>query len=130
MRSARCRLRDLNDLHGRLAGSRVWVFSSPIYYDGVSGQMKLFFDRLRPFSVTKLPGRRAGLILVTYEDREREDYAKHAQMLAGYLSWFGDYSPAETFCASRLAGKKDAASRPELIERAEETGRRLVKALL
>ncbi len=129
-KAARCRLRDLDEIHAKLRDSDVWVFSAPIYYDGVSGQMKLFFDRLRPFSVSKLPGRRAGLIVVAYEDKEREDYARHARVLAGYLSWFGDFRPAEVLCGSRLAGPKDAASRPEILARAEEMGRRLVRELL
>ena len=40
---------------------------------------------VRPFSVRKLSGRRVSLVLITYEHKEREHYAKHARVLVGYL---------------------------------------------
>lgn len=120
---------DLTAVHRQLSQARLWVLAAPIYYDGVCGQMKLFFDRLRPFSVRKLPGRRAGLLLITYEDKEREDYAKHARVLADYLSWFGDFRPAEILCAGRLGGPAAAKARPDLLRQAAEAGRRLARAL-
>lgn len=120
---------DLTSVHQQLRQARLWVLAAPIYYDGVCGQMKLFFDRLRPFSVRKLSGRRAGLVLITYEDKERKDYAKHARVLAGYLGWFGDFRPAETFCAADLGGPTAAKARAGLLSRAAEAGKRLARGL-
>jgi multimeric flavodoxin WrbA len=116
---------DLTAVHQQLRKASLWVFAAPIYYDGVCGQMKLFFDRLRPFSVKKLPERRAGLVLITYEDKEREDYAKHARVLADYLGWFGDFRPAETFCAADLGGPTAAKARADLLGQAADAGRKL-----
>jgi multimeric flavodoxin WrbA len=120
---------DLTSVQQQLREANLWVLAAPIYYDGVCGQMKLFFDRLRPFSVRKLPGRRAGLVLITYEDKEREDYAKHARVLAGYLVWFGDFQPAETFCAADLGGPTAAKARAGLLGQAAEAGKRLASSL-
>jgi multimeric flavodoxin WrbA len=120
---------DLAAVHRQLREANLWVLAAPIYYDGVCGQMKLFFDRLRPFSVRKLPGRRAGLILITYEDKEREDYARHARVFAGYLGWFGDFRPAETFCAARLGERTAAKARADLLRQATEAGGRLASIL-
>ena len=72
---------DLTSGHQQLRESSLWVLAAPIYYDGVCGQMKLCFDRLRHFSVRKLTGRRAGLVFITYEDKERKDYAKLTRVL-------------------------------------------------
>jgi multimeric flavodoxin WrbA len=130
VKTGKCALRDdLTPIYGRLREAGIWVFASPIYYDCVSGQMKLFFDRLRPFSKRKLRGRRAGLIVVAYEDKERRDYARHARVLANYLSWFGDFRPARILCGDRLKDRHAAAARPELLRRAEEAGRRLATAI-
>ncbi|MCX7803691.1 MAG: flavodoxin family protein [Planctomycetota bacterium] len=130
-RTGRCALRDdLDDVYRKLREADIWVLSSPIYYDTVSGQMKLFFDRLRPFVRRKLPGRRAGLIIVAYEDVRRPDYARHARVFAGYLPWFGDFRPVRVLCGERLGGPTAASRRPDLLEKARAAGRTLAGALL
>ncbi len=130
-RTGRCAIRDdLDDVYLKLRESDIWILSSPIYYDTVSGQMKLFFDRLRPFVRRKLPGRRAGLIIVTYEDVKRPDYARHAKVFADYLPWFGNFRPVEILCGERLGGPTAASRRPDLLRKAREAGRKLAEALL
>jgi multimeric flavodoxin WrbA len=37
---------DMDEAYRLLERSAIWVFASPIYFDMVSGQLKLFFDRL------------------------------------------------------------------------------------
>jgi len=130
VKTGKCVIHDLDDVHARMRNAEIWVLASPVYYDSVNGQMKLFFDRLRPFSkVEKLSGRRAGLVVLTYEDKQRDDYTRTAEVLAGYLSWFGTFDPARTFCVPELSGPRDASKRPELLARAREIGRELVRAL-
>jgi multimeric flavodoxin WrbA len=39
---------DMQDLYPRLREADVWVFGTPVYFDGVSGPMKNLMDRLVP----------------------------------------------------------------------------------
>jgi multimeric flavodoxin WrbA len=43
-----CQKDDMADLLKKLADSDVWVFASPIYWDGVTGPMKNLMDRILP----------------------------------------------------------------------------------
>jgi len=73
-KAGRCIVKDdMQGVHEKLRAADIWILSSPIYFDGVSGQMKSFFDRLWCFTHegNKLPGTRAGGVIVTYEDKER-----------------------------------------------------------
>lgn len=131
-----CRVTD--ELTGVLKAVREadgWVLAAPIYYDGVSGQMKLFFDRLR--HVTKdagdqhpmLPGRRAAAVIVTYEDKPRQDYFNVARVLANYLAWMGDFGEVAILSAARLGPADAAAGRADLLQEAGEIGRQLMDRL-
>lgn len=124
-----------DDLHGvypKLTEADIWLLSAPIYFDGVSGQMKSFFDRLWCFThePNKLPGPRAGGVIVTYEDKEREDYRHVAEVLGNYLGWFGAFDPVEILsCPGLGTSLNDARERPGLLDTARGLGRRLAEAL-
>jgi multimeric flavodoxin WrbA len=131
-----CRVQDeLTPVLGRLRQADVWLLGAPIYFDGVSGQMKLFFDRLHHLTneagqlKKMLPGARAAAILVTYEDKPRDDYREVAQRLANYLGWMGRFEPVEVFSVGRLGPSDAAAARPDLLDQARELGKRLVERL-
>ena len=58
---------DLCEIFPLLQKADIWAMASPIYYDGVSGRLKTFFDRL-PFTTHdpfKLKGIRRGIMKVT-----------------------------------------------------------------
>lgn len=120
---------DLAPVHEELRSSQVWILSSPIYFDGLTWLAKAFFDRLWCYTKKKLPGRRAGATIVTYEDKERADYLDVARRTANYFPWFGDFRPVKVLAGCRLGGKNDAGKRPELIKKADSLGKRLVEAV-
>jgi len=133
---ATCRIQDdLTPVLEALRGADIWVLASPIYYDGVSGQMKLFFDRCRHLThegvrlKPQLPGPRAAALIVTHEDKPRHDYPDTARHLAKYLSWMGDFDPVEVVAFSELGPADAAAQRPWLIRQARELGEGLVRRL-
>ena len=113
----------------------VIILASPVYFDGVTGQMKLFFDRCRSLMYDdgertgRLAGKRRAAIIVTYEDKEREDYSRAAKVLAGYLSWMGEFGEVTVMAEARLGPADAARGRPELVERAKGLGARLVREL-
>ncbi len=133
---AGCILTDeLTPVMARVRDADIWVLASPIYYDGVSGQLKLFFDRLRhvthdgPPLKPQLTGKRAAAIVVTYEDKKRDDYRRVADTLGRYLSWMGEFITVEVMDEARLGPSDAVAGRPELVERARRIGEKLYDAL-
>ena len=131
-----CRVTDeLTSVLKAVSAADGWVLAAPIYYDGVSGQMKLFFDRLRHLTNDAgdhhpmLPGRRAAAVIVTYEDKQREDYLNVARVLANYLAWMGDFGEVEILSAGRLGPADAAAGRADLLQEAGGIGRKLMDRL-
>jgi multimeric flavodoxin WrbA len=132
--TGKCVLNDeLTPVLEDLRSADIWVLSSPIYYDGVTGQFKTFFDRLRTFTKDpetqalspRLEGRRAAAILLSYADTDREEYFKEAEKLAFYLKWMGDFNPVEILVEGGLATKDDALKRSGLRERLRNIGHAL-----
>ncbi len=39
---------DMEKVYPKLKDSKIWIFSTPVYVDGVTGQMKILMDRLIP----------------------------------------------------------------------------------
>jgi hypothetical protein len=77
----------------------------------------------------KLEGKRRAAIVVTYEDRPRDDHQEVTQRFANYFSWFGDFGKVELMVESNL-GPADAVSRrPDLLEKAYSLGQQLVAEL-
>jgi multimeric flavodoxin WrbA len=126
---------DLAPVLEALRTAEVWVLAAPIYFDGVSGQMKSFFDRCHRFATDagkvapQLPGKRAAAVIVTYEDKPRDDYRQAAQTLANYLKWMGDFEPIEVLSVGSLGPADAAGKRPELLAKARETGKMLIEQL-
>ncbi len=116
---------DLTPVYGSLAEADIWVLSSPIYFDGISGQLKLFFDRLICLYKKKLPGKRRAGIVIAYEDSKRDDYIKYMGIYQGYLSWFADFEATEVMEAWGVAAKGDVNKKPEFLEQAKDLGARL-----
>jgi len=130
-RGGRCILEDeLTPVIEALRHADGWVLAAPIYYDGVSGQLKTFFDRCRTFThdpetavlAPQLEGPRRGVVIVTYEDSDRADYTRAAQVLARYLGWMGDFGEVAVMAEGRLDARDAAAQRPDLLARARAMG--------
>jgi len=124
-----CVIQDgLTPVFAALRLADVWVLASPIYRDGLSGQFKSFFDRCAAWEgKNRLPGKRRGAMIVTYMDKERDDYRRVAETVPFYLGWMGDFSDVEVFAAAELGPAGAAAARPDLIAQAQALGRRLVE---
>jgi len=117
---------DLNDLFPIMKEAKIWAMASPIYYDGVSGQLKTFFDRLRftTFAPHKLEGPRKGIIIVTYEDKPRKAYFDAASHLAQYFNWNkrGDFGKVEVVAEPNLGPWDAWKQRPDLLAKIKQIG--------
>ena len=113
----------------------VWILASPVYFDGVSGQLKTFYDRLYWFRRQgteirpRLSGHRRAAIIITYEDPENASYLEMAGRLASYFPGFGRFPPAEVLAASGLGPPGAAAADRGLLQRAAALGKRLIADL-
>jgi len=134
--NGRCILKDpLTPVLSALKMADIWVLASPIYYDGFSGQIKLFFDRCRHLTIKdgkrepQLIGKRRAALIVTYEDNPNEFYLKVARAQAGYLPWMGDFGEIAIMSESNLWETGAASGRPDLLEKTEKIGRQMVEEL-
>jgi len=120
------------EVYPMLRQADIWLFASSIFFNNITGQLKSFFDRLfcldKPPG-SKLSGRRSGGFIIVYEDKPRRDYLRCMDVYLKYLSWFADFVYTEALEGPRLAGPSDAATREELIVRAESMGQRLAEKL-
>ncbi|HUW81905.1 MAG TPA: flavodoxin family protein [Phycisphaerae bacterium] len=131
-----CRIRDaLTPVFAALKLADVWMLASPIYFDGVSGQMKTFFDRClwltneRGQRKARLTGERRAAVIVTYEAGPSAGYRKVAQTLANYLGWMGEFGAVEVMSEANLGRSGAAKERPDLLAKATEMGQELVRSL-
>jgi len=132
-REGRCVVTDdLSPVLARLPQADIWALATPIYYDGVCGQLKMFFDRCRHLTrgrdgrlEPQLSGPRAAVIVATYADDERSDYPAVAKVLASYLRWMGDFAPVEILCEPQLGPADAASKRPDLLAKACDVGRQV-----
>jgi len=124
---------DLTEILPRLENAAIWAMASPIYYDGVSGQLKMFYDRLRytTFEPKKLEGKRRCIVIVTYEDDETDDYRKVAGALAKYLNWNGrgDFGDVKVVAESNLGPKHAWKERSDLLDKLRGYGLEHAKEL-
>jgi multimeric flavodoxin WrbA len=124
---------DLNSVFPVLQKARIWAMASPIYYDGVSGQLKMFFDRLRftTYDPNKLKGPRRGILIVTYEDNRKKEYFKTASQLANYFNWNdrGEFGNVQVIAESNLGPRDAWKCRPDLITKLKELGKAQAREL-
>jgi len=125
--TGRCVLKDdMAEAYRQLAAANLWIFATPIYFDTLSGQLKLFFDRLFCLSKNKLPGTRQAVMAIAYEMGHNPAYAQNMRPFLGYLNWFGDFSRAELVEAWGMARAGDIHTRQDLLDRARRLGGEMV----
>jgi multimeric flavodoxin WrbA len=94
---------DMEKVYAKLKSSDVLILGSPVYFDTVSAQMKLFLDRCncltpmvkksefgsignnRYFFKSRLKKKRKGIIILVAGEKQRFDYALIT--LQGFLKW-------------------------------------------
>lgn len=131
-----CVVKDaLTPLFAALKLADIWVLASPVYFDGLSGQMKTFFDRCHHlFNIDgkkepQLQGKRRAAIILTYEAKSSDYYLKVAESQACYIKWMGDFGDIKIVSECELSKADAVLKRPDLLETAENIGQQLVDEL-
>jgi multimeric flavodoxin WrbA len=106
----------------------VIILGSPVYMWQVSGQTKLFMDRLVPFIkpdfTTRLKGKKRLLMVFTQGNPDKNIFKPYFEYLENLFS-FLHYDVKDTFIASGTREKDDIIQQTDLLEKAREIGRNL-----
>lgn len=81
---------DFLELRPKLVEAGMVVFATPMYYFGISAQMKRVIDRFYAINGQIKGARKKAAFLMTYADtaaREAEPMLAHYRMLMDYLGW-------------------------------------------
>jgi multimeric flavodoxin WrbA len=130
--TARCtQIDQASPVYEKLFAADIWLFASPVYFDGVCGQMKLFWDRLvcLTFEGNQLTGRRAGGFILSYERQRSDYYLVVGKKLVDYFPWFGEFVASKVLTAPELGEPDEASKAPELLQKARLLGYGLTEAL-
>jgi multimeric flavodoxin WrbA len=122
---------ELQGVYTKLARAKAWVFSAPILFDGVSGQMKLFLDRLYSLinARTKLPGTHRAALILTYEAPRNEFYEQLAQRLGDYFQRLGTFDVVEALPISLGGSSLSIRERPEVMARVKTLAEKIFAGL-
>lgn len=119
---------DMQTAYSILREADIWVFNTPIYFDTISGQLKLFYDRLFCFSKKKLEGQRKAAFAIAYEMERNDNYVANMKVYQDYLKWFSDFTESNVVQAWGMAKHGDILKCPEFIEEAKRLGKKLAEA--
>lgn len=136
-----CIFDDLSELYDKLAACDCLLFGSPIYFDSVSAQAKLFIDRcncIRPADFTNtnpehqfirlLDRKRPGAMVLV--GGEKQWYEGARRTIAGFFKWIEVVNEGMVQYSSHDIKKKGtAATDPAVLEEADRLGRHLASLL-
>ena len=126
---------DMEKVYAKLKSSDVLVLGSPIYFDTVSAQMKLFLDRcncLTPLVKKKnrysfksrLKKKRKGIIILVAGEKQRFDYALIP--LLGFFKWASVKYVDKILYSHNYFEKGKVKANKKVMQDAFDLGRRLV----
>lgn len=125
----------MDELYKKLDWCDAIVIGSPVYFDSVSAQTKLFIDRtncLRRFDPEhpgqfepRMTGARRGAIVLVGGEREVYEHAR--RVVGGFFVWAGITSVGLITYAHAVTGRGSVAGRPDILRQAYDTGIALVK---
>lgn len=111
----KCKHKDLtNEILSKIHKADAIVFGSPVYWWGVTAQLKAMIDKMYAFNYHnyQLPHKKIGLIMVGGMDTDAEQYkliSSQFKCICEFLNW--DFRFSEAFCADVVGAiKKDAGA--------------------
>jgi len=122
---------DMEKVYAKLKNSDVLILGSPIYFDTISAQMKLFIDRcncLTPIVIinsryifkSRLKKKRKGIIILVAGEKQRFDYALIT--LQGFLKWSNVKYVDKILYAHSFFEKGKVKEDKKIMQRASDLG--------
>ena len=120
---------DMQLLHEEIQASDAIIIGSPVYMWQVSGQTKLFMDRLVPFIkpdfTTRLKGKKRLFMVFTQGNPDENSFKPYFEYLENLFS-FLHYDVKSTIVATGTRDKNDILDQTDILEKAKEIGKELV----
>ena len=120
---------DMQLLHEEIQASDAIILGSPVYMWQVSGQTKLFMDRLVPFIkpdfTTRLKGKKSVFMVFTQGNPDEQSFKLYFEYLENLFS-FLHYDVKGTMVATGTRDKNDILQQEDVLEKAREIGKNLV----
>ncbi len=129
---------DMDRIYQALEHAHAIAVGSPIYFDAVSGQLKLVMDRCNCVTpLTRVPGggwtfqprwsrTRRGVFVTACSTQHPYDLAERS--VRGFLKWVGARWEETIAFQHEDNETGSVAARPELLARARAVGRRLIES--
>ena len=122
---------DVQTIIGELAGSDLVIVASPSYWGDVTGQMKVFIDRLTPYCNTKHAERFTavkGVGVAVRAGRHKEENENLIHTMEHFLNHLG-IPLISSFTAEGVDTVEDLQSQPEILTAAYDFGKSIVSSL-
>lgn len=100
------------------------VFATPVYYYGMSGQLKTFLDRCNPLYIADYRFRQVYLLTASAEDGE-EVYQTTKAGVQGWIDCFPKAELAGVLSGGGVNNPKEVTFHPELLEQAHTLGKNI-----
>ena len=129
---------DMDRVYEALEGAHAIAVGSPVYFDGVSAQLKLVMDRCNCVTpLVRVAGggyafrpkwarTRRGVFVTACGARQRYDMAERS--VRGFLKWVGAKWEETLVWSHEDNDPGSVARRPDLIAQARAIGRRLIES--
>jgi len=128
---------DMDPIYAALESAHAIAVGSPVYFDGVSAQLKLVMDRCNCVTPlvhapaggwafrAKWARTRRGVFVTACGERQRWDMAERS--VRGFLKWVGARWEETLAYAHEDNDSGSVARHPELLARGRALGRRLIE---
>jgi multimeric flavodoxin WrbA len=126
---------DMQRLYPLLVGSSVIVVASPIFFNGVSAQLKAMIDRCQCFWVAKyrlkkLPDKKArGVFISARGQKGMEVFHQNAKIIKAFFNSLNITYTAELF-ADEVDAKGDILHHPDILEKSRGLGYDIVQQII
>ena len=113
---------DMDSMIHQVKNADVIVFATPVYYYGVSGQLKTFLDRCNPLYIAEYKFREVYLITASAEDGD-EVYQTTQAGIQGWVDCFPKAVFCKTLSGGGLSNPNEASFNNALMQQAYEMGK-------
>lgn len=123
--AGKCVIRDdMDDMIGRVREADVIIFATPVYYYGMSGQLKTFLDRCNPLYIADYKFREIYLLTASAEDGD-EVYQTTKAGIQGWVDCFPKAKLVGVVSGGGVNNPKEVTFHPELLEQANTLGKNI-----
>ena len=123
--TGKCVLRDdMDEMIGQVRDADVIVFATPVYYYGMSGQLKTFLDRCNPLYIADYRFREIYLLTASAEAGDEVAQTTKAGV-QGWVDCFPKSTLAGVMSGGGVNNPREVSFHPELLEQAFALGKNL-----